>query len=127
MDSIGTIGVDRTRAEVGVFKLAGDFDMANAAELEAALNECLREQRGIVLDLSEATFIDSSIIHVFVRTQRQLVDQGRELALCVRTASIVLRALEVALPKFIAITPDRDEAVTIATGFPDAACLRSQA
>jgi anti-sigma B factor antagonist len=115
MDSIASLRVDRTLADVRVFDLVGDHDMASAPELEAALDEALAEERGIVLDLAAATFIDSSIMHVLARTQRALDDQGRELALCVGTASIVRRALEVALPDFIAVAPDRAEAITIAT------------
>ena len=37
MDSIATLRVDRTRDGVAVFDLAGDYDMANAPELDAAL------------------------------------------------------------------------------------------
>jgi anti-sigma B factor antagonist len=128
MDSIATLRVDRTRDGVAVFDLAGDYDMANAPELDAALGEALAEQRGIVLDLSETTFIDSSVIHVLVRTQRALAGQQRQLALRLQTASILLRALEISeLASVLPITPDREEAIAIATGPPEAAAARDQA
>jgi anti-sigma B factor antagonist len=128
MDSIATLRVDRTRAGVGVLELGGDYDMANAPELEAALEKVRAEQRGIVLDLSETTFIDSTIIHVVVRTQRALAGQGSQLALRVQTASIVRRALDVSeLAKVVLITADREQAIAIATGASEAAAPRDQA
>jgi anti-anti-sigma factor len=128
MDSIATLRVDRTRDGVAVFDLAGDYDMANAPELDAALGKALAEQRGIVLDLSETTFIDSSVIHVLVRTQRALAGQQRQLALRLQTASILLRALEISeLASVLPITADREEAITIATAPPEAAAARDQA
>ena len=127
MDSIGKLRLDRTRGDVGVFELSGDFDMANAAELEAALGEALVERRGIVLDLSGTTFIDSSIIHVLVRTQRALAGQDRQLALCVNTASIVRLALDIGMPDGIAVTSDRADAIAIATAPAEEAVLDGQA
>ena len=128
MDSIATLRVDRTRDGVAVFDLAGDYDMANAPELDAALGKALAEQRGIVLDLSETTFIDSSVIHVLVRTQRALAGQQRQLALRLQTASILLRALEISeLASVLPITADREEAIAIATGPPEAAAASDQA
>jgi len=127
MDSIATLRVDRTRDGVAVFDLAGDYDMANAPELDAALGEALAEQRGIVLDLSETTFIDSSVIHVLVRTQRALAGRQRQLALRLQTASILLRALEISE---LASPPDHSgqgESHRDRDGPPGASAARDQA
>jgi len=65
---------------------------------------------------------------VLVRTQRALAGRQRQLALRLQTASILLRALEISeLASVLPITPDREEAIAIATGPPEAAAARDQA
>ena len=108
--------VDRSVSGVAVFELLGDHDMATATELRAALDEALEDDHGIVVDLSETQFIDSSVVHALYHAEEQLVRRGRRLALQIKTASIVVRALEVSnLSEAVTIAHERQEAIGIAS------------
>jgi anti-anti-sigma factor len=125
--SLSEIRVAVAAPGVTVFELVGEYDLANAEQLEAALSKTLEGQGGIALDLSATTFIDSSIIHVFLLAQRALVGQGKQLAICSKTANIALRALEVAVPGFIPITSEREQAIAIAKGAAEATATTDDA
>ena len=100
---------------VAVFELLGEHDMASEHELRAALNQALADGQGIVVDLSKAEFLDSSVIKTLLDTQRDLAAQGRELATEVNTASVVMRALEITeFRAMVATVGTRDAAVAIA-------------
>jgi anti-anti-sigma factor len=116
--SLAEIRIDRTQADVAVFELLGEYDMTNARELELGLQEAASESRGIVLDLSETEFLDSSTIHVFFKAHEAMAKgQGKRLALCVQTASVVTRVLEICdVGDAIPITAEREHAIEIATG-----------
>ena len=58
--------VPETDAIVAVC-LEGDFDLTNAQALGEQLDRALGSGNGVIVDLSEATFVDSSVIHVLVR------------------------------------------------------------
>ena len=106
--------VVRSAPAVDVFELAGDHDMASAPQLKMALKQSLGEGRGIVADLSEVTFIDSSVIHVLFDTDSALAGQGKQLALQINTASIVMRALQITGLTSLPYTPERETAIAIA-------------
>ena len=100
---------------VALFELLGEHDMASEPALRAALNEALADGQGIVVDLSKAEFIDSSVIHTLIDTQQRLAAQGRELATEVNTASVVMLALEItSFRAIVATVGTRDAAVAIA-------------
>jgi anti-anti-sigma factor len=88
--------------------------MASAPQLKMALKQSLGEGRGIVADLSEVTFIDSSVIHVLFDTDSALAGQGKQLALQINTASIVMRALQITGLTSLPYTPERETAIAIA-------------
>ena len=100
---------------VDVFELTGDHDMANAPRLETALQQALGDGRGVVVDLSEVTFIDSSVIHVLFKTDSALAGCAKQLVLQINTASVVMRALEVTGLTSLPYTSERDTAIAIAS------------
>ena len=59
---------------VRTLALAGELDLANAATLAAQLDE--RTDGGLVLDMSELEFIDSTGIALLVATHRRLNGNG---------------------------------------------------
>jgi anti-anti-sigma factor len=68
--------------ESGVVELVGEHDVASAPAFDAALKEAAGLSEGsLVVDLSRATFIDSSIAAVLVRSARELVRDGRDVEL----------------------------------------------
>ena len=81
----------------------GEVDMANAAELQAALDAALADGAGVfVVDLTDVSFLDSSGINVLVRTRALLGRADRELVLICPPGS-VLRVLEIV--RLVAVIP----------------------
>jgi anti-sigma B factor antagonist len=70
----------------GTFVVAagGEVDLYTAPELELALAGPLAEgTTHLVVDLSEATFVDSTALHVLLRAARQLDREAGELIVVV--------------------------------------------
>jgi anti-anti-sigma factor len=89
----------------------GQVDMANAAELQAAIESAVAGGTGVfVIDLTEVSFLDSSGINVLQRTRAQLGRADRELVLICPPGS-VLRVLEIVnLVALIPTFPTREAA-----------------
>jgi anti-sigma B factor antagonist len=78
--------ISSRRLADGTFVVAagGEVDLYRAPELERALAGPLAEgATQLVVDLSEATFVDSTALHVFLRTARQLDREAGELIVVV--------------------------------------------
>ena len=114
MRSRPVVRVVRSAPAVDVLELAGDHDMVSAPQLAMALEQSLGEGRGIVADLREATFIDSSVTHLLFDADSALAGQGKQLVLQINTASIVRRALQITGLTSLPSTPERDAALAIA-------------
>jgi anti-anti-sigma factor len=107
--------VDTSAAGVTVLEVRGEHDMATDPGLRAALDDALEGPGGIVVDLSEAEFVDSSVIHALYDARAALEARGRRLVVQIRTASVVLRALELTdLTAVVDIVTDRTEAMAMA-------------
>jgi anti-anti-sigma factor len=89
----------------------GEVDMANATELQAALDAALADGAGVfVVDLTEVAFLDSSGINVLLRARALLGRAERELVL-ICPAGSVLRVLEIVrLVDLIPTFPTREGA-----------------
>ena len=109
-----SLQVVRSVPAVDVFEVAGDHDMASAPQLALALKQSLGEGRGIVVDLTETTFIDSSVIHVLFDTDSALAGQGKQLVLQINTASVVMRALQITGLTSLPHTSEREVALAVA-------------
>lgn len=91
-------GVLRMRSfrdgDTHVIKLAGELDLASAADAERALRRVERSDAAIIaVDLSELTFIDSTGVHVILQSQRRTSHAPNRLVV-VRGTSAVQRRLE---------------------------------
>jgi anti-anti-sigma factor len=92
--------------------LEGDFDLTNAQALREEIDRVLESGNGVILDLSGATFIDSSVIHVLERASRAADGREQAMVLQLGTAGIVERALELAgIEHVLPRAHDRQEAV----------------
>ena len=79
-------------AVVAIFK--GEHDLATAAAVESMLGSLLHENELVVVDFSEAEFVDSSTIHALVRSQRAASERGITFRLQLGTAPIVEKAFQ---------------------------------
>jgi anti-anti-sigma factor len=115
VDPVGAFGVDVVGNVDGVvvLALAGELDMAAAPDVRARVDEAAGG-RGVVLDLAEVTFVDSSML-------RELLRAGAELARYETT--LVLAGVPVAVRRLFDLTrtaemftiaADRDAAVELA-------------
>lgn len=102
---------------VGVVSLLGEHDLATQAELEDAVAAVLETDADVVVDLSEAEFIDSSTIHSLERARQLAAERGKRVTVQTSTQhAIVERVLE--LTGALAAWPvyrTRDEAVEALT------------
>ncbi|HEY2536357.1 MAG TPA: STAS domain-containing protein [Solirubrobacteraceae bacterium] len=76
-------------SEVCTIALAGEADLSEAPNIEAALADaCAGEQERIVVDLRNLTFIDSSGLRALMGGHEQCVSLGHELRIIRGPANI---------------------------------------
>jgi anti-sigma B factor antagonist len=67
---------------ITVVRLVGEFDLADAQELERAFDDALHSgRRRLVADLSEATFIGSTVINALAVVRQRGEDADIEVVL----------------------------------------------
>jgi len=77
----GTVSVDHLGQERWVVELSGEHDLSTVGDLRESLEAIFAQGTLVVIDLSAATFIDSSILGELVRAQRRVDrDSGEQLA-----------------------------------------------
>jgi anti-anti-sigma factor len=81
--------------EIAGLCLAGEFDMANAPQIIEEGERLLADDNQVIVDLSDATFIDASVIHALVRVGAEARKDGRVVVLQLGTAAIVERVIEI--------------------------------
>ena len=75
--------------------LRGEFDAFNAPEITDRALRALAADKHLVLDLSDTTFIDASVIGALVAIQAAATDRGRSAVLQLGTAPIVERVVAI--------------------------------
>ena len=114
----GEFAVERTDDGLSVLTISGEHDLSTAPELRRRLDELLEEGQATVVDLSSATFIDSSILGVVLDARRRAFDAGVGFSVVHSNgADAVDRILEVTgLRGELPVHARREEAVTAASG-----------
>ncbi len=88
--------VDRKDAGDGTFvvSLHGEFDLFTAPELSRDFAEVLdRGPRVVVVDLANATFVDSTTLGVLIEARHELVGRGGRMVLT-SSSDVLRRVLE---------------------------------
>jgi anti-sigma B factor antagonist len=70
----GELALERTDAGLTLLTITGEHDLSTAPELRRRLEKLLNERMGVVVDLSRATFIDSSILGVILDGKRRAAE-----------------------------------------------------
>lgn len=71
----------RFEGRATVIGVAGELDILTVSKLIARLDDAIRRRHGdLVIDLSEAEFIDSMGLHALLNVQRRLIRQARRLS-----------------------------------------------
>ena len=87
---LGTVGTERLADSLWVLQLAGEHDLSTVPAVEAAFERIAETGTTVVVDLSDATFIDSTVIRTLLRS----MERGENLLLVVPRRGAVRRALE---------------------------------
>jgi anti-sigma B factor antagonist len=102
-----------------VIALSGELGLHRAPEVKTELMDVIDQgARRIVLDLSTATYIDSTILSVLFSGAKRLRAVGGELAV-VCTNRAILKLLEITLlGRVVSVYDDRDQALGPANAPP---------
>lgn len=117
----------RCLEESGVHVIAarGDLDLATSPAFAAQVERLCRgsRQTPVIVDLCEASFVDSNGLHTVLCAQRRIAEQGRAFALVAPTGGQVHRLLELtATEQLVRRCPDRTAAInTVQQSLPDSA------
>jgi anti-sigma B factor antagonist len=90
-----TIEVRSPEAGVALVELAGEHDMYSGDELRQSFEQALACSDHLIVDLSAAEFIDSTIIALLVQTMRSATELDRKFNVVLGTAPAVERILEI--------------------------------
>lgn len=108
----GAIRVVPESDEIVALCFEGEFDVANVSALREQVAGVLASGNDVILDLSQATFIDSSVIHVLFGAARAVEGRDQTVILQLGTTPIVERALEIVdIASVLPRAHDREEAV----------------
>jgi anti-sigma B factor antagonist len=87
---LGTVEIERLGDSLWVLQLAGEHDLSTVPTIDAACERIAETGTTVVADLSEASFIDSTVIRALLR----LVERGENLLLVAPTRGAVRRTLD---------------------------------
>jgi len=104
--------------DVYVVKVTGEVDMSHEEELRTELRSAVEaDARGIVVDLTECEFIDSSAIRALLLSREEKSAAGRETLAVAASSEQILRILSVmGLDQVLPIKPTVDEAAAALSG-----------
>ena len=101
--------------DIAIVSLFGEHDLSTSRDLEQLFGSLLRSGEQLIVDLTQAEFIDSSVLNNLVRATKRAEERGLTVTLQVATAPAVRRVLEVTglLSRF-PIAATREEAILLA-------------
>jgi anti-sigma B factor antagonist len=113
----GELALERTEAGVAVLTISGEHDLSTAPILRRRLEALVDQGVPTVVDLSPATFIDSSILGAILDGRRRANEADTGFAVFqANGADAVKRVLEVTgLRAELPVHADREEAFSEAT------------
>ena len=115
------INDEQIDADTHVIELGGEIDLYTAPEFKERMVQVIEDgKKQVIVDLSKATFIDSTTLGVLVGGVKRLRPAGGTLALVCSDQNIVKIFEITGLDRVFTIYPTRDEAVSKldATGQP---------
>jgi anti-sigma B factor antagonist len=107
-----TIEVRSPQPNIALVVLAGEHDLYSEDELRERFEQALARCDHLIVDLSAAEFIDSTIIAVLVQTMRSATDLERKFNVVLGTAPAVERILEITgLIPLLGVVPTVEQAL----------------
>ena len=107
------VTLERLGEDIWVVSLLGEHDISMVDALRDRLAEAFTHDPRLIIDLAEATFVDSTVLGVLFAVTNQATGEsaGEMLALVVTPGSTVDRTIALAgfTPPIVATYPSRDE------------------
>lgn len=92
----GVVSSERIEPGIELIAISGEHDLNTTPELRDKLTAAIQEELPVVVDLSGADFIDSSILGALLEARHQAEDKGLGFAVALASgARSVERVLEV--------------------------------
>lgn len=108
----GRLHVAPETDEIIALSLEGEFDMATSPSIVEQIDDALEHDKHLIIDLSQATFIDSSVINVVIQASKAAKLRRRAVVLQLGTAANVERVLELThIDRVVPRTHTRTEAI----------------
>jgi anti-anti-sigma factor len=99
-----------TEGDVLVARLSGEIDLANAKPIGSAISGAVNnELAGVVVDLSDVTYLDSSGVHLIFDLAERLAARQQVLALAVPEGARIRRVLELVNVDSVAVVEPTPE------------------
>ena len=106
------VQVERPRAGAAVVVFAGEHDLSTSESVEALLGSLIEENDLVVVDFSQAEFVDSSTMYTLIKSHRAADERGSTFRLQLGTAPIVEKAFELSgVLKVLDCASTREEAL----------------
>ena len=90
-----TIQVRSLRPHAALVVLAGEHDLYSADEVRQTFDQSLAVCDHLIVDLSAAEFIDSTIVHLLLETKKNAIELDRKFNVVLGTAPVVERILAI--------------------------------
>jgi anti-anti-sigma factor len=107
------VTLEQLGEDIWVVSLLGEHDISMVDALRDRLAEAFTHDPRLIIDLAEATFVDSTVLGVLFAVANQATGEsaGETLALVVTPRSTVERTIALAgfTPPIVATYPTRDE------------------
>lgn len=85
----------RPLAGKAVLELFGEYDLDAREKLHEVLGTLIEHNDLVVVDVTEAAFIDSSVIHALMAAHREAASRGHRMRLQLGTKAIVRKVIEI--------------------------------
>ena len=110
--TVPTIQVRSPRPHAALVVLAGEHDLHSADEVQQTFHQSLAVCDHLIVDLSAAEFIDSTIVGVLLQTKKNAIELDRKFNVVLGTAPVVERILEVTgVVPLLNVVPTVEEAL----------------
>lgn len=117
---MGGYEVHRPEAGIAILALQGEHDLASRDALLDLARRLVEEPSLLIVDLRDASFIDSSVLNMLALADRLLRQRDARLTLLLERRDPAWRVLEASgLHNQLPCAPDQSDAITLARHHAD--------
>jgi anti-sigma B factor antagonist len=83
----GSIALTESRSGVKLLTVHGEHDLYTAPRLRQQLDALLDSRTNVIVDLTGATFVDSSILGALLNARQRAIEEGCGFAVCLQSGT----------------------------------------